>query len=68
MLHWFKSVIVSWSDSVMKITVPYLMQDKSFKEASMNLIHPIDNNNNLVFWCCFSNKLEPLHIVYIMQQ
>ena len=44
------------------------MQDKSFKEASMNLIHPIDNTNNLVFWCCFSNKLEPLHIVYIMQQ
>ena len=29
---------------------------------------PIDNANNLVFWCHFLNKLEPWHIVYIMQQ
>ena len=29
---------------------------------------PIDNANNLVFWCRFLNKLEPWHTVYIMQQ
>ena len=29
---------------------------------------PIDNANNLVFWCRFLNKLEPWYAVYIMQQ
>ena len=28
----------------------------------------IDNANNLVFWCRFLNKLEPLYADYIMQQ
>ena len=28
----------------------------------------IDNANNLVFWCRFLNKLDPWHIVYIIQQ
>ena len=28
----------------------------------------IDNASNLVFWCRFLNKLEPWHIVYILQQ
>ena len=28
----------------------------------------IDTVSNLVFWSCFVNKLEPWHIVYIMQQ
>ena len=29
---------------------------------------PIDNANNLVFWCRFLNKLQPWYTVYIMQQ
>ena len=28
----------------------------------------IDTIGNLVFWSCFVNKLEPWHIVYIMQK
>ena len=31
-------------------------------------VNAIDNANNLVFWFRFLNKLEPWHIVYIMQQ
>ena len=31
-------------------------------------IRAIDNTNNLVFWWCYLNNLEPWHIVYIMQQ
>ena len=29
---------------------------------------PIDTVSNLVFWSRFSNKLEPWHNVYIIQQ
>ena len=32
------------------------------------MFHLIDNANNLIFWCRFLNKIEPWHIVYIMQQ
>ena len=29
---------------------------------------PIDTVSNIVFWSRFVNKLEPWHIVYVMQQ
>ena len=33
-----------------------------------NHLLTIENTNNLLFWCRFLNKLEPWHIVYILNQ
>ena len=30
-----------------------------FKKKYVIICIPIDNANNLVFWCCFLSKLEP---------
>ena len=40
----------------------------NLKNVSATSFYKIDNASNLVFGCCFLNKLEPGHIVYIMQQ
>ena len=39
-----------------------------FRTYDASVSPPIDNANNLVFWCRFLNKLEPWYAVYIMQQ
>ena len=36
-------------------------------DTDKRVLPPIDNANNLVFWCRFLNKLEPWYTVNIMQ-
>ena len=40
----------------------------SIQKVEDDNVLPIDTVSNLVFWSCQVNKLEPWHIVYIMQQ